>query len=135
MCTDERASRARYDRAMTVEANLAIARRWIASFNAGDVEALVSLYALDAVHTSPKLRARDPATEGKIRGRDALSSWWRSALDATPSLRYEPLCYTASDERVVIEYLRHADGQPVMAVSESFDIRDGSIVASRVYHG
>ncbi|MBL8685098.1 MAG: nuclear transport factor 2 family protein [Myxococcales bacterium] len=120
---------------MSIEDNLSIARRWIDAFNRGDVEALVSLYAEDAVHTSPKLRAREPETEGKIRGRKALFQWWTSALAATPSLRYEPLTFTASEERVVIEYLRHADGQPVLAVSETFDVRERAIVASRVYHG
>jgi steroid delta-isomerase-like uncharacterized protein len=122
-------------RAMSIEANLSIARRWIDAFNRGDVASLVALYAEDAVHTSPKLRDRDPASEGKVRGRPALSAWWSDALSRTPSLRYEPQSFTASDERVVIEYLRHADGQPVMAVSETFDVRDGAIVASRVYHG
>ena len=120
---------------MSIEDNLALARRWIDAFNRGDVVALVALYAEGAEHTSPKLRARDPSTEGKVRGRAALSAWWTSALEATPSLRYEPLTFTASDERVVIEYLRHADGQAVMTVSETFDVRDGAIVASRVYHG
>ena len=120
---------------MKSEANLALAHRWIAAFNAGDVAALVSLYAEHAEHTSPKLRARDPSTEGKVRGREALTAWWTSALEATPSLRYELLTATASDERVLIEYLRHADGQAVMAVAEAFDVRDGMIVASRVYHG
>jgi hypothetical protein len=35
----------------------------------------------------------------------------------------------------VLEYTRYADGQEDMFVSEAFDIREGRIVASRVFHG
>ena len=36
----------------------------------------VALYADDAVHVSPKLRAQKPETEGKIRGKAELRAWW-----------------------------------------------------------
>lgn len=37
-----------------------IAEVWLAAFNALDVDALLALYAEDATHTSPKLRALHP---------------------------------------------------------------------------
>ncbi len=122
-------------RAMNPKSPLAIAHAWIAAFNAHDVTALVSLYAPDATHTSPKIRAHHPDTGGKLVGRDALGAWWRDAIARTPGLRYEPFAFTASEDRVFIEYVRHAEGQPAMPVAEAFDIVDGRIVASRVYHG
>jgi limonene-1,2-epoxide hydrolase len=112
----------------------AIARAWLAAFNAHDVDALISLYAEDCRHTSPKIRALHPETGGTIVGRDALAGWWREALARAPSLRYDEVAVTADDERVVLEYVRHApDGESVVA--EVFEVREGHITASRVYHG
>lgn len=112
-----------------------IARAWLEAFNKYDVEALVSLYAEDATHTSPKIRALHPEGLGMLRGRSALAEWWRESNARLPGLRYELTAMTANEERVFIEYMRHAPDQEPMPVAEVFDIRDGLIVASRVYHG
>jgi hypothetical protein len=114
---------------------LRIGEAWIRAFNAHDVDALVALYVDDATHTSPKIRALHPDTGGQLVGHAALRDWWRDSLVRIPGLRYEPFAYTATETRVIIEYVRHADGQPPLPVAEAFDIRDGQIVASRVYHG
>jgi hypothetical protein len=120
---------------MTAETNHRIAERWLAAFNAYNVDALVALYAEDATHTSPKIRALHPDTGGKLVGREALAAWWRDSNARLPGLRYELTAITASDERVFIEYLRHAPSQAPSPVAEAFDVRGGQIVASRVYHG
>lgn len=120
---------------MPATENLAIARAWMRAFNAHDVEALVALYADDATHTSPKIRALHPDSGGVLRGREALARWWRVANARLPNLHYEELALTAGEERVFVEYLRHAPGEPPMPVAEVFDIAEGHIVASRVYHG
>ncbi len=112
-----------------------IAHAWLAAFNKYDVDALVSLYAEDATHTSPKIRAMHPEGLGMLRGRAALAAWWRESNARLPGLRYELTAVTANDERVFIEYMRHAPDQEPMPVAEVFDIHDGLIVASRVYHG
>jgi ketosteroid isomerase-like protein len=113
----------------------AIALTWLDAFNAGDVPRLVSLYAEDCTHTSPKIRTLHPETGGKLVGRAALTTWWADAMKRLPGLRYEKTALTANDERVFLEYVRHApDGAP-MPVAEVFDVRAGKIVASRVYHG
>ncbi|HVE87258.1 MAG TPA: nuclear transport factor 2 family protein [Myxococcales bacterium] len=105
------------------------------AFNAHDVDALVALYAEDATHTSPKIRTLHPETGGKLVGRAALADWWRDSNARLPGLRYELTAITASAERVFIEYVRHVPGQAPSPVAEVFDVRDGQIVASRVYHG
>ncbi|MBX5482956.1 MAG: nuclear transport factor 2 family protein [Myxococcaceae bacterium] len=120
---------------MFAATNEAVAMKWLQAFNAHDVDALVALYADDATHTSPKIRALHPETGGKLVGKAALAQWWRDANARLPGLRYELLALTANDERVCIEYLRHAPDGPPMPVAEVFDIRDGLIVASRVFHG
>lgn len=115
--------------------NDAIALAWLDAFNAGDVPRLVSLYAQDCNHTSPKIRALHPETGGKLLGRAALTTWWTDAMKRLPGLRYEKTAVTANAERVFLEYVRHAPDGPPLPVAEVFDVRDGKIVASRVYHG
>ena len=114
---------------------LALARAWLDAFNRHDVDALVALYAEDATHTSPKIRALHPDSGGKLVGKAALAAWWRDANARLPGLRYEPTAIVADDARAIIEYLRHAPGEPPLPVAEAFDVRGGTIVASRVYHG
>ena len=63
------------------------------------------------------------------------ASWWRASNARIPGLRYELTALTANDDRVFIEYIRHAPAEGPMPVAEVFDIRGGKIVASRVYHG
>ncbi len=118
-----------------MEAHVKLGRAWLEAFNAHDIESLVSLYAADATHTSPKIRALHPDTGGKLHGHAALKAWWLDALQRLPTLRYEALTVTANEDRVFLEYLRHAPDGPPYPVAEVFDVRDGKIVASRVYHG
>src|SRR5262245_46559514 len=120
---------------VTPETTRRIAERWLEAFNAHDVDGLVALYAEDATHTSPKIRTLHPETGGKLLGRAALSAWWKDSNARIPGLRYELTAITASSERVFIEYVRHATGQASSPVAEVFDVRDGLISASRVYHG
>jgi len=115
--------------------NKSIAQRWFAAFNAHDLEALLGLYAGDAEHYSPKLKLRHPETKGLITGKDALRNWWRDAFDRLPSLRYEVMKLTADEDQVFMEYIRHVEGEEDLRVGEVLEIRDGLIVASRVYHG
>jgi limonene-1,2-epoxide hydrolase len=125
----------RYDACMPATDNAALARAWLRAFNAHDVAALVALYDERAAHTSPKLRVQSPETGGKVVGRDALRAWWEGAIARVPGLRYEETSITASDERVFLEYVRHAAHEAPMLVAEVFDVAGGRIVASRVYHG
>lgn len=113
----------------------ALGRAWIDAFNAHDVERLLALYADDCTHTSPKLRALHPETGGKLVGKPALRTWWTDALKRLPGLRYELVRLTANDERVVLEYVRHAPNDAPMPVAEAFDVKGGRIAASRVFHG
>ena len=114
---------------------LQIARAWLDAFNAHDVDALVALYADDATHTSPKIRALHPDSGGRLVGKVTLATWWRAANARLPGLRYEATAIVADEARAIIEYVRHAPNEPPMPVAEAFDVRGGKIVASRVYHG
>ncbi len=114
---------------------IALAREWLACFDLKDVDRLVSLYAADARHTSPKLRAQKPETGGHVVGREALRAWWADAFQRLPQLKYVERTLTTDGERVWIEYIRFAPGEPDLQVAEVLVVRDGKIVESRVYHG
>lgn len=117
------------------EQNCAVATAWFAAFNAHDLEMLLSLYDNNAKHYSPKLKIRQPETNGLVSGKAALRAWWQDAFHRLPSLQYIPTSLTANDDRVFMEYIRRVDRDPEMLVAEVLEINDGSIIASRVYHG
>lgn len=117
------------------EQNTTIAKSWFEAFNAHDLEKLLCLYHDDARHYSPKLKLRQPETNGLVAGKDALRAWWRDSFDRLPTLKYTPTTLTANNERVFMEYTRSVANEPDMLVGEVLEIQNGLISASRVYHG
>lgn len=113
----------------------AVARTWIARFNARDLDGLLALYADDAVHTSPKLRARQPETLGEIRGKPALGAWWADAFERLPGMRYVERSLVADRDNAVLIYDRIAPGEPDLVVAEQFTLAGGRIARSAVFHG
>lgn len=120
---------------MLSEQNKQIAMRWFEAFNEHDLEKLLSLYDDSAEHFSPKLKLRLPATQGLIKGKAALRSWWQDSFNRLPTLNYEVWKLTADEEQVFMEYIRHVLGEEDLRVGEVLEIKNGRIVFSRVYHG
>ncbi len=112
-----------------------IATAWFAAFNAHDLEALLALYADDAEHYSPKLKAREPATGGLIRGKEALRNWWKGSFERLPSLHYRVTNLIGNEHAILMEYVRQVEGEEDLRVGEVLEIAEGRIIASRVYHG
>ncbi len=113
----------------------AIAERWLHCFEARDLDGLLALYADDATHTSPKIRVRHPDTGGLLRGKTAMRAWWQDSFDRLPSMRYAKAALTADTERVFMEYTRKVNGEDDMPIAEVLEVKDGEIIASRVFHG
>lgn len=120
---------------MTPENLQSIAFKWFDAFNNHNLEQLLSLYDDDAEHYSPKLKIRKPETQGMIIGKPALREWWQDAFDSLPSLNYKVTSLTANGDRVFMEYIRTVDGEENMLVAEVLIVKEGKIIASRVYHG
>ncbi len=120
---------------MATTKNLSIAHLWFEAFNAHNLDKLLSLYDEDAEHFSPKLKIRHPETKGLVIGKEALRSWWKDAFDRLPTLHYKVTSLTSNSDRVFMEYIRTVDGEENMLVAEVLEIKEGSIIASRVYHG
>jgi 8-oxo-dGTP diphosphatase len=117
------------------QALIALARVWLEAFNRRELDRLLALYRDDAVHTSPKLRARDPASMGEIRGKTALREWWADSMSRLPGLVYEEKHLTAGGGRVFMEYLRKNPGEAPYMVAEVLVVENGLIICSHVFHG
>lgn len=115
--------------------NEKIAIEWFDAFNDHDLEKLLALYDDDAKHYSPKLKIRQPETNGLVQGKDALRTWWKDAFERLPDLHYKTTSLTANHDRVFMEYIRQVPGEDDMLVAEVLEIFEGKIIASRVYHG
>jgi limonene-1,2-epoxide hydrolase len=120
---------------MTSQKNLSIAHAWFEAFNSHNLEKLLSLYDDEAEHFSPKLKIRHPETNGLVTGKNALRTWWQDAFDRIPTLHYKVTSLTANSDRVFMEYIRTVENEEDMLVAEVLEIKEGNIVASRVYHG
>lgn len=120
---------------MSPETLQSIAFRWFEAFNTKQLEKLLVLYDDEAQHFSPKLKIRQPETNGLVVGKEALRAWWQDAFDRLPSLHYKVTSLTANTDRVFMEYIRKVDGEEDMLVAEVLEVREGKIISSRVYHG
>jgi ketosteroid isomerase-like protein len=109
-----------------------IAQKWFAAFNVQDIDALLSLYADDAQHFSPRLLKNHPETNGMIKGKAAMREWWQGAFDRMPTLRYFPVSIREENDLVYLEYKRTADNEEDMIVNESLRIESGRIIFSKV---
>ena len=112
-----------------------IAIKWFDAFNTKNLEKLLELYDDEAQHFSPKLKIRQPETNGLIIGKEAMRLWWQDAFDRLPTLHYKVTSLTANTDRVFMEYTRQVTGEADMLVAEVLEIKEGKIVFSRVYHG
>jgi len=113
---------------------IAIATQWFDAFNEHNLEKLLSLYANDAKHYSPKLKLRQPETNGLITGKDALRKWWKYSFERLPSLKYVPQQFIADESNIFMEYVRYVDDEEAMTIGEVLEIKNEVIVSSRVYH-
>lgn len=111
-----------------------IAHTWFDAFNGHDIEMLLALYDEQAEHYSPKLKVHQPSSNGLIKGKPALRSWWSDAFARLPQLHYELLQLTAEGDQIFMEYIRQTPGEDDLRVGEVLIIRNNRIVASRVYH-
>lgn len=114
--------------------NLSILKSWMDSFNSKNLEQLLALYDEHAAHFSPKLKARQPETNGWIKGKDQLRLWWKDAFDRLPELHYETSYAVADDNTVFVEYVRTVPGEADMVVGEVLFFENGLIVKSKVFH-
>src|SRR5512139_2121970 len=67
-----------------------LAERWLAAWNAHDVDRIVALYAPDARHSSSRVRTILGRDDDTLHGKDVIAEYFRAGLTRYPTLRFEP---------------------------------------------
>ncbi|CAN5170669.1 nuclear transport factor 2 family protein [soil metagenome] len=114
--------------------NLTILNKWFEGFNSKNLDLLLSLYDENAEHFSPKLKLRQPETEGWIKGKAQLREWWKDAFERLPQLNYQLNYSIADDKSIFAEYIRTVPGEDDLIVGEVLFIKNGLIIKSKVFH-
>lgn len=114
--------------------HLRILDQWLDAFNTKNLGQLLSLYDDHAEHFSPKLKVRQPETNGLIKGKEQLRTWWKDAFERLPQLHYQKNYAIADEQAVFLEYTRTVPGEEDMIVGEVLFFANGKIVKSKVFH-
>jgi len=81
--------------------------RWIALWNARDVDGVLEHFADHVTFTSPTAAALIDGSDGVVRGKAALRDYWSHAVSLTPELRFELVDTYVGIDTVVINYRNH----------------------------
>jgi ketosteroid isomerase-like protein len=95
----------------------ALAADWVAAWNAHDLDAILAHYADDVIFASPFVAALTGEKSGIIRGREALSDYFRRALDAYPDLRFELHAAVPGASSIALHYTS-VGGRPAIETME-----------------
>ena len=113
----------------------AFAARWIANWNARDVEAVLSHFADDCAFESPI--AQTVTGDAKVVGKAKLRAYWQAALAKYPSLHFtlDDVAWDAQRRTLAVMYTSRV-GERVTSCSEvmTFDAQ-GRQTLGRAYYG
>lgn len=106
------------------------AANWIAAWNARDLARILSLYTEDFSMSSPKIVQFVGEQSGKLRGRIAVATYWKRALELRPDLHFRlPEVFMGVDT-VCVTY-ESLDGQ---RASEWFRLDDDFRIQASAAH-
>ena len=115
------------------ERALDFAHRWIAAWNAGDLERIFALYTDDFEMRSPLIVERGFSAEGVLRGKDAIRPYWSAGIaSASPPLRFELVDAYGGVGTVALHY-RSVGRKDVVEVIELGP--DGRAIRGSACHG
>jgi ketosteroid isomerase-like protein len=104
---------------------LAFAAEWVAAWNSGDLERVLSHYADDFEMWSPLIVERGFSPTGVLRGKEAIRPYWGAGItNAKPPLRFELIDAYAGVDAVAIHY-RSVGRKVVVEVIEFDEQRRG----------
>ena len=109
------------DRAQAVAA----AQEWVDAWNAHDPDRVVAHFADDVVVHSPLAAQLRPGSHGVLRGREAVLSYYRDGLAASPGLRFSLVEVCLGVDGITIVYRNHRD----IVVTEALTLRDDGLAS------
>jgi len=80
------------------------AEDWIASWNAHDLDRILSHYADDFEMSSPVIVQVAGEPSGTLRGKTAVGAYWEKALGLIPDIQFELLTVLAGVNSVTLYY-------------------------------
>lgn len=83
---------------------------WVQTWNAHDLEQLLSHFAEDIVFTSPVAAQLLDGSDGVLRGKAALRDYWSEGLRRIPDLRFEVVGVYVGLHTLVINYRNQKGG-------------------------
>ena len=120
---------------MDQRAASAFARDWIRTWNANDLDHLMSHYRENVRFTSP--RAQSLVGVGTIEGKSALREYWGKAIERTTDRVFEldHCIWDANRSELVVVYISRVDGRSLRACeSFRFDV-DGMVIQAEALYG
>jgi hypothetical protein len=111
---------------------VAAAREWLDAWNAHDPERVVAHFADDVVVYSPLAEQLRPESNGVLHGKEAVLSYYRDGLAASPGLRFTLVDVCTGVDGITIVYRNHR----YVVVTEALILRDdGAASEVRVSYG
>lgn len=120
---------------MTRQDALRFAADWIEAWNARDVERVLATFEDDVEFTSP--RALVTVGVATVQGKQALRSYWQTALARVTSLRFtlDRALWDPESLELAIVYVSNVNAEQ-KRVSENFRFGpSGKVAAVQVFHG
>jgi len=115
---------------------LRLAQRWIAAWNARDLEAVLALFDEHAVFVSPK--AESFIGQARVEGKAALRSYWSTALERITQLEFtlETADWDAAGSTLLVVYQASLNGKRARACERwVLEAADGRIRYGEAYYG
>jgi predicted ester cyclase len=106
------------------------ASEWVEAWNAHDIERVLSHCTDDFEMCSPIIAQLLGEPSGSLRGKLAVSAYWRKALQAVPDLQFELISVLVSVRSLVI-YYKGAKGR---LSAEVFDLNSAGQIVKAVAH-
>ena len=119
---------------MLIERDEAVraAEEWLQAWNAHDPDRVVARFAEDVVVYSPLAGLLRPESNGVLRGKEAVLSYYRDGLAASPGLHFTLVEVCTGVDGITIVYRNHND----VVVTEALTLRsDGNASEVRVSYG
>ncbi|MCB0644946.1 MAG: nuclear transport factor 2 family protein [Phaeodactylibacter sp.] len=100
--------------AMDKEFTAKFSKEWVESWNAHDLEMILSHYSDDFEIESPLALERFPESGGKITGKEHVRTYWNLGLQLNPDLEFELLNVLSGVNSISIYYLSKSSKKRVI---------------------
>lgn len=89
------------------------AKEWIESWNSHDLELIMSHYTEDVEISTPMLKLTTGIENDSLKGKQAVASYWKKALEKFPNLHFELIDVTQGANSVALYYKSVMDKRAV----------------------